>query len=75
MPFSIDQKMTKQDVEVLQGDADADTLDRLVRELRRTLEDSRVLTPDSEGYAESIRRWSDGVEKRAVRAIHTGGKR
>ena len=42
-------------------------IDALVQELRASLKCSTVLTPASDGYAESIRRWSDAVEKRAVR--------
>jgi hypothetical protein len=38
----------------------------LAAELRGALKHSAVVTPDSEGYAESIKRWSDAVEKRAV---------
>lgn len=38
----------------------------LAEELRASLQQSTVLTPDSEGYAEGIKRWSDAVEKRAV---------
>lgn len=38
----------------------------LVQELRLLLKDSTVLTPASQGYKESIRRWSDAVEKNAV---------
>jgi hypothetical protein len=30
---------------------------------------SEVLTPDSEGYAESIKRWSSAAEKPAVRTL------
>ena len=41
----------------------------LVEELKGTLQSPQILTPDSEGYSDSIKRWSDGVEKRAVRAI------
>ncbi|KAL9128601.1 MAG: hypothetical protein Q9217_002766 [Psora testacea] len=37
----------------------------LIQELKDKLRGSTVLTPDSEGYAESIKRWSDAVEKRA----------
>ena len=43
------------------------TLDNLVRDLKRTLACSKVLTPDSEEYLDSIKRWSDSVEERAVR--------
>ena len=41
-------------------------LKQLVQELRASLKRSTVLTPNSEGYTESIKRWSDAVEKRAV---------
>lgn len=44
-----------------------ETTERLVKELRASLHDSQVLTTESEGYAESIKRWSDAVEMRAVR--------
>jgi hypothetical protein len=30
---------------------------------------SEVLTPDSEGYAESIKRWSSAAEQTAVRLL------
>ncbi|OGM47239.1 hypothetical protein ABOM_003993 [Aspergillus bombycis] len=38
---------------------------KLAAELRDTLQESTVLTPDSDGYSESIKRWSDAVEKKA----------
>lgn len=60
--------------ETSQGHAASNALDILVRELKSTLEYSRVLTPDSEGYSDSIKRWSDSVEKRAVRAIYIDRK-
>lgn len=53
--------------ETSQGLAASKSLDILVGELKKTLEQSKVLTPDSEGYLNSIKRWSDSVEKRAVR--------
>ena len=34
--------------------------------LRSRLESATVLTPDSTGYAESVKRWSDAAEKPAV---------
>jgi hypothetical protein len=37
----------------------------LAEKLRASLK-SAVLTPDSEGYQQSIIRWSDAMEKRAV---------
>lgn len=43
-----------------------ETIARLVQELRASLHDSQVLTPHSEGYEDSIKRWSDAVERRAV---------
>lgn len=42
---------------------------RLVKELKASLKQSSVLTPDSEGYAESIRRWSDAMERKAVSVL------
>ena len=47
---------------------DASIRDDVVQELRDSLKTSEadVLTPDSEGYSESIKRWSDAIEKRAV---------
>lgn len=45
-----------------------DAVASLVQELRDTLKTSTILTPWSEGYEESIKRWSDGVEKKAVSA-------
>lgn len=44
-----------------------ETVARLVQELRSSLQDSQVLTSESEGYAQSIKRWSDAVEMKAVR--------
>lgn len=41
-------------------------IEHLVQELRSCLHNSQVLIPESEGYAESIKRWSDAVEMRAV---------
>lgn len=38
----------------------------LAAKLRDSLKESTVLTPDSEGYAKSIQRWSDAVEMQAV---------
>jgi hypothetical protein len=39
-----------------------------VEKLKASLSSSsEVLTPDSEGYAESIKRWSSAAEKPAVR--------
>ena len=46
------------------GPASIDTA--LVDKLKCSLKNSAVLTPDSEGYAEAIRRWSDAVEMKAV---------
>ncbi|KAB8228825.1 FAD-binding oxidoreductase [Aspergillus alliaceus] len=40
-------------------------IDKLAFELRKTLRTSTVLTQDSDGYLESIRRWSDAVEMKA----------
>lgn len=39
----------------------------LINELRASLKNSKVVTPDSEDYAASIQRWSDVAEKKAVR--------
>ncbi|KAL8724791.1 MAG: hypothetical protein Q9166_007748 [cf. Caloplaca sp. 2 TL-2023] len=44
----------------------------LVQELRSSLQHSQVLTPESEGYAESIKRWSDAVEMRAGIVVYVG---
>lgn len=44
----------------------ANTLE-LIKELRASLKNSRVVTPDSEDYAISIQRWSDVAVKKAVR--------
>ena len=59
--------MNKREDEISRDLVTLDALQRLVRELKRALECSKILTPDSEGYLDSIKRWSDGVEKRAVR--------
>lgn len=45
-----------------------EAIELLVHELRESLKSSAVLTPDSEEYAESIKRWSDAVERKAVRS-------
>ncbi|KIM94548.1 hypothetical protein OIDMADRAFT_135662 [Oidiodendron maius Zn] len=37
----------------------------LINELRASLKNSKVVTPDSEDYAASIQRWSDVAEKKA----------
>jgi hypothetical protein len=39
-----------------------------VEELRAQLKTSKLLTPDSEGYADSIKRWSGAAERPAVRS-------
>ncbi|KAL9002134.1 MAG: hypothetical protein Q9188_004926, partial [Gyalolechia gomerana] len=49
-----------------------ETIARLVQELRASLHDSQVLTPDSEGYEDSIKRWSDAVERRAGIVVYVG---
>jgi hypothetical protein len=51
-------------------DIDAEKCSRLAQELRSLLT-STVLTPDSEGYKESIVRWSDAMEKEAVSFAET----
>ena len=38
----------------------------LINELISSLKGSKVLTPDSDGYAEGIKRWSEASEKPAV---------
>lgn len=38
----------------------------LIEKLRHSLKNSTVLTPESEGYREAIRRWSDAMEMKAV---------
>jgi hypothetical protein len=38
----------------------------LGEELRNLLKDSTVLTPNSEGYTESLKRWAESAEKPAV---------
>lgn len=46
------------------------TLDAsIIEKLKASLKSSTVLTPDSEGYAASIKRWSDAAEKKAGVAI------
>lgn len=46
--------------------APADHAPELVEKLRSSLKDSSVYTPGDEGYAQSIVRWSDAFEKKAV---------
>jgi hypothetical protein len=41
----------------------------LVEELKNSLKCSAVLTPDSDGYAESLVRWSEAAEKKAVKSL------
>ena len=48
------------------GEESERNLDLLVKELRSSLRESTVLTPISDEYTESIKRWSDFVEMRAV---------
>lgn len=40
--------------------------DGMLKELEEQLSDSRVLTPDSEGYHAATERWSNTAEKEAV---------
>ena len=49
------------------GPASIDTAP--VDKLKSDLKSSAVLTPESEGYVEAIRRWSDAVEMKAVSSI------
>lgn len=35
-------------------------------QLRAKLQNSEVLTPDSAGFEDSLKRWNAGIEKRAV---------
>lgn len=44
-----------------------------IDELRKSVKASAVLTPDSEGYEESLHRWSEAAEKRAVRVFDALG--
>jgi len=41
----------------------------LVHELEARLTHSTIVTPDSKKYTESIKRWSDAAEKKAVRLV------
>lgn len=38
----------------------------LIEKLKASIKDSKVLTPTSDGYEESIKRWSDSSAKPAV---------
>ena len=49
--------------------------DSMIQELEYKLHRSPVLTPDSEGYSESIKRWSDAVEKRAGIVVYATSAR
>jgi hypothetical protein len=60
--FNISQKSRKSLNELPQ----AERVQLLAAKLSETLGSSTVLTPDSDGYAASIQRWSDAVEMRAV---------
>jgi hypothetical protein len=53
----------------LVGLSEVERVNLLAAKLRNTLRTSMVLTPDSEGYAKSIQRWSDAVEMQAVSYI------
>ncbi|KAF6231778.1 hypothetical protein HO173_010080 [Letharia columbiana] len=64
--------MSKREDEVSQGHTSPDALASLLRELKEALEYSIILTPDSEGYLDSIKRWSDEVEKRAGVVVYVG---
>jgi hypothetical protein len=55
--------------ESLVGLSETERVNLLAAKLRNTLRTSMVLTPDSEGYAKSIQRWSDAVEMQAVSYI------
>ncbi len=52
---------------VHRNDRDPERIALLVQELKATLKNSTILTPDSDGYGDSIRRWTDSVEMKAVR--------
>jgi hypothetical protein len=41
----------------------------VVEKLRTSLKNSEVFVPGDEGYAQSIVRWSDAWEKKAVRIM------
>ena len=64
--------MNEREDESSYGPATPYTLDSLVRDLKRTLASSKILTPESEEYLDSIKRWSDSVEERAVRPFQIG---
>ena len=38
----------------------------LIEKLKTSIKDSKVLTPNSDGYNEAIKRWSDSSVKPAV---------
>ncbi len=42
----------------------------LAEQLRSLLSDSVILTAESEGYAESLKRWAESAEKQAVSESH-----
>ena len=51
---------------LVNADTWQEPIELCAQELRSSLRDSEILTPDSIGYGESIKRWSDAVEKKAV---------
>lgn len=41
----------------------------IIDELKVTLKDAQVITPNSEAYVESLERWARNSEKKAVRSL------
>lgn len=51
----------------IQNDAKLDlSSSDLIEKLKASIKESKVLTPTSEGYTESLKRWSDSSIKPAV---------
>ena len=63
-PNGIAVEATKQSWKSTNGHSS--TIQDLVDELRSSLKKSKIVTRDSEDYKESIKRWSDAVEREAV---------
>lgn len=51
------------------GSAKRAISESMVEELRSQLDASKLLTPKSEGYGESLKRWSEAAERKAVREV------
>ncbi|KAL8703408.1 MAG: hypothetical protein Q9201_003411 [Fulgogasparrea decipioides] len=60
------------DTMISETDERREPIQLLVQELRSSLQVSQILVPESEGYAQSIKRWSDAVEMKASVVVYVG---